>query len=84
MKHTFLSTTQVAKLLGISRIAVFKKIKGGHINAQKVGRNFVVDQDELPAILGTVLNKKKKHEIEIAVKKTAREYGQVLRLLATE
>jgi len=38
----FFTTSEYAKKLGISRVAVFKKIKSGVINAQKMGRNFVI------------------------------------------
>lgn len=43
----YYSTTQVAKILGISRIAVFKNIKSGKIRAQKVGRNYIINVDDL-------------------------------------
>lgn len=78
------STNEVAKLLGISRVAVFKKIKSGEIRAKKIGRNFVIDEKDLPEILGAVLTKKKKQDIEKAVEKTIREYGETLKLLGQE
>ncbi|MBU1255895.1 helix-turn-helix domain-containing protein [Patescibacteria group bacterium] len=77
----FLTTTELAKLLGISRIAVFKKIKKGEIKAEKIGRNFVIHKKDLGIILGKVLSKKDKLEIEKAVKKVIKEYGETLRLL---
>lgn len=43
----FVSTGELAKILGISRIAVFKKIKKGEIRAVKVGRNFVIKRRDL-------------------------------------
>ena len=79
-----ITTTELAKILGISRIAVFKRIKRGQIKAIRVGRNFVIPRDSLPEVLGQVLSKKNKMEIETAVKKTVREYGQTLRLLGNE
>lgn len=80
----FLSTGEVAKLLGISRIAVFKKIKSGGIQAQKVGRNFVIPRKELPVLLGKALSEEKKKAIEEAVQKVVKEYGETLRLLGRE
>lgn len=77
----FLTTTELAELLGISRIAVFKKIKKGEIKAEKIGRNFVIHKKDLGIILGKVLSKKDKLEIEKAVKKVIKEYGETLRLL---
>ena len=79
-----ITTAELAKILGISRIAVFKRIKRGQIKAIRVGRNFVIPKDSLPEVLGQVLSKKNKREIETAVKKTIREYGQTLRLLGNE
>ena len=84
MGKGFLSTTEVALLLGISRQAVFKKIKAGEIKAKKVGRNFVIEEKYLPEILGKTLTKAKKRAIEDAVKKTIREYGETLKLLGQE
>ncbi len=84
MDKNFLSTSEVAKLLGISRIAVFKKIKLGKIRAKKIGRNFAIAKNDLPEVLGVVLQNSKKQEIEEAVKKTVKEYGETLKLLGKE
>lgn len=43
----FYTTAELAKLLGISRIAVFNKIKKGDIKAQKMGRNFVIYKKDI-------------------------------------
>ena len=80
----FLSTSELAKMLGISRIAVFKKIKKGEIKATKIGRNFVIDKKDLGGILGNALNSVQKNEIDNAVMKTIREYGETLKLLGKE
>ena len=79
----FLSTTELAKILGISRIAVYNKIKKGKIKAVRVGRNFVIDKKELGKILEKKLTEKQKIEIERAVEKTVKEYGETLKLLGT-
>lgn len=79
-----LSTTQVAKLLGISRIAVFKKIKSGKLKAEKIGRNYFIDRNDLGGIFQTFLSEKAKKEIERAVQKTVKEYGQALKQLGNE
>lgn len=46
----FYTTKELAEILGISRVAVFKKIKSGNIKAQKVGRNFVVFKKDIDGI----------------------------------
>ncbi|MDO8742965.1 MAG: helix-turn-helix domain-containing protein [Candidatus Azambacteria bacterium] len=81
MEEELLSTSEVAKILGISRIAVFKKIKLGKIKAKKVGRNFVINKSDLGDILGGKLTSRGKEEIEKAVKKTIQEYGETLKML---
>jgi excisionase family DNA binding protein len=77
----FLSTSDLARLLGISRIAVFKRIKKGEIKAQKVGRNFVIDKKELGGILEDSLSVREKRVVDRAVDKTVKEYGETLKLL---
>jgi len=46
-KKEFLSTSQLAKLLKISRVSVLKRIWKGNIKAIKVGRNFVVQRKDV-------------------------------------
>ena len=74
----FLSTTQVAALLGISRISVFNKIKKGEIKAIKVGRNYIIETDD---VIGENLTEEEKRNISVAVDRTVSEYGEVLRKL---
>jgi excisionase family DNA binding protein len=78
-----MSTTELANILGISRIAIFKKIKKGQIKAVKVGRSYAISPKDVPYLSGET-SKEKKHIIEQAVKKTVSEYGEVLRLLGRE
>ena len=80
----FLSTIELAKILGISRVTVFKKIKAGEIKAQKVGRNFVISRKDLPSVLGVVVNEEQKKNINKAVKRAVQQYGETFRLLGQE
>ena len=84
MGKEHLSTSEIAKILGISRISVFKKIKSGEIKAEKRGRNYIIKKSDLSQVLGTVLSEDKKRLIESAVNKTVNEYGETLRLLGRE
>lgn len=77
----FYTVLEVAKMLGISRIAVFKKIKSGELRAKKIGRNFAFAKNEVEAILGKSLSRDQKKVIDRAVEKTMAEYGQTLKLL---
>ncbi len=80
----YFSIPELARLLGISRIAVHKKVKKGEIRAVRIGRNYAIPKDRLADILGKALKEDDKKEIDRAVKKTVREYGEVLRLLGNE
>jgi|SRR3989344_6777135 len=79
-----LSTAEVAKILGISRIAVFKKIQSGDIKAKKIGRNYIIESADLSAVLGVFLSPERKKEIEKSVDKTVKEYGEALKMLGKE
>jgi len=79
----YFSTTEVGRLLGISRVAVLKKVKAGKIKAVRVGRTFVIDRKDLGGILGESLSREDELMIDRAVKKTIKEYGETLRLLGT-
>ena len=83
-KEKYLSVAQLAKILGISRIAVYKKIIKGEIEAFKIGRSFVIPKEELGKILGEVLTKKQKKIIDKGIEKTIKEYGETLKLLGQE
>jgi excisionase family DNA binding protein len=83
-KKELLSTAEVAKILGISRIAVFKKIKSGEIKAERIGRSFVVHRDDILEIAGRILGDEKKKAIENSIDKTLADYGEAIRLLGKE
>ncbi len=75
-----LSTTQVAEILGISRFAVFQRIKRESLLAKKIGRNYLVRYGDL---MGN-LSEKDKQRIEQAVKQAIEEYGETFKLLGKE
>lgn len=79
-----ITTTELADILGISRIAVFNKIKRGQINAIRIGRNYVIPLKTLSNALGKTISENQKKEIEEAVKKTVKDYGDILKLLGME
>ncbi|OGN09351.1 MAG: hypothetical protein A3J46_04820 [Candidatus Yanofskybacteria bacterium RIFCSPHIGHO2_02_FULL_41_11] len=79
-----ISTTELAKLLGISRIAVFKRIKSGKLEAKKIGRAYYINRNDLPAVLGTVVSNKNKKDINEAISKAVKQYGETFRLLGKE
>lgn len=78
------STTELAKMLGISRIAVFKRIKSGKLRANKIGRSFYIARKDLPEVLGIAVGDKEKKNINEAVAKAVKQYGETFRLLGRE
>jgi excisionase family DNA binding protein len=83
-KNEFMTIPQLAKILGISRIAVYNKVKTGEIKAIRIGRNYAINIKDIVDIIGQELLKKDKEEIDRAVTKTVAEYGEVLKLLGRE
>lgn len=75
---------ELAKLLGVSRIAVFKKIQSGKIKAFKVGKNYVIPIEEFMNAVGTFISEDKKDEINSIVKIAVKKYGKALDLLGAE
>lgn len=80
----YLTTAQAAKLLGITRVAVFYRIKNGSLNAKKIGRNFAIPNEELTGESGAPLNEEEKKILDKGVVRTVKEYGETLRLLGKE
>jgi excisionase family DNA binding protein len=83
MKNKLLSTTEVAKILNISRIAVFKKIAKGQLKAQKIGNRYLISSDQIGLSHGK-LNAKGKASIRKMVARVLDEYGDVIRKLGNE
>ena len=83
-KIKYLSTSDVAKILGISRVSVFNKIKAGLIPAEKIGRNYAVKAEDLTKALEGTLSEERKKDIDEAVKRIVKEYGETLKKLGRE
>ena len=84
----YLSIAQLAKILGISRIAVYKKVKKGQIKAIKIGKAFAIQKEyanrNLIDIVGSPLQEEEKKDIDKSVERTIKEYGEVLERLGRE
>ncbi|MDP3881049.1 MAG: helix-turn-helix domain-containing protein [bacterium] len=78
------STTELAKLLGISRQAVLKKIHSGELRARRVGRSFVINEKDLPSKVSKNLSPLEEELLDRAVDKTIKDYEETLRLLGKE
>lgn len=78
------SAPEIAKLLGVSRVAIFKKIRNGQIHAEKIGRNYIIPREEYEAILGLFVPERRKRDIENTVDRVIKKYGSALRKLGEE
>ena len=84
MKKNMYSTAEIANILHLSRIEVFRKIKAGKIKAEKIGRNYVIPHDSIEEILGETIGTHKKEEIEKVIDKAMKEYGETFKRLSKE
>lgn len=80
----YYSAPEIAKLLGVSRVAIFKKIRNGKIRAEKIGRNYIIPREEYEAILGLFVPEHRKRDIENIVERVFKKYGPALRKLGKE
>lgn len=84
VRAKYITIPQLAKLLGKSRIAVYKDVKSGKIAATKIGRNYAIADRDITAILGNEVSTQGKKRIDAAVRKTVKEYGELLKKLGKE
>lgn len=79
-----IGTTELAKLLGVSRIAVHKQIKSGKITASKSGRNYRINSSSLPILTEQALSSSATINIQKSVTRTVKQYREALELLGKE
>ena len=84
MKTKYLSIPQAAKLMGESRISVYKKVVSGKIKADKIGRNYAINEKYIKYSTGESLGSGPKKIIDRAVAKAVKVYGETLRKLGRE
>lgn len=83
MKKYF-TIPEAAKLMGISRIALYKQVKAGKVQAERTGKIYMLASDDISEILGKKLSKKDVEKIDRAVDMIFKEYGEALKLLGKE
>ena len=74
----YISIPQLAEILGISRIAVYRKVKNGQIKAVRIGRNYAIPKKFISGLLGSELTAAHKRSLDRAIRRTVKEYGEVL------
>jgi len=80
----YFSIPEVAQLMGVSRIYIYALVKKGSIQAIRIGRNYAIPKKNIDVLLRSALSDKEKDSISKGVKKTIREYGDVLKKLGNE
>lgn len=76
--NQYISIPEMAKILGISRIAVYRKVKQGQIEAVRLGRNYAIPRKIVAPLLGRELTARDKRDLDRAVLRTVKEYREVL------
>lgn len=81
----YISTSAAAKVLKISRVSVFNKIKAGELKAEKIGRNYAIVATDLKK-MGSPFHSSENSSarIEKAVDRTVKQYKETLELLGRD
>ncbi len=82
LRNDYYTTSELAELMGVSRVTVFNMIKDGRLQAERIGKNYLIPKNALG--IHADLTDEQKHKITDAVEKTVKEYGEALKLLANE
>lgn len=83
-REDFLTIPEAAKLLGISRIAVYKQVVQGRIEGKKLGRNYLIYKHYIMHMAGHFLSDKDKRKIDMVVKQAFKQYGEAIKRLGQE
>lgn len=82
--NDFLTVKQLADILNVSRIAIFKKIKNGQLVAQKYGKTYLIPKNKLVGIINNDISEEEKTKIKKGVYKVIKDYGETLKMLGKE
>lgn len=82
-KRDLISVTEAAKILGLSRMHVVRKIQKGDIKAIRVGRAYAIDRNQLGGIFRHISDKERA-QVDRAVEKVLKKYGEVIKKLGAE
>lgn len=78
-KHV--TITELAKIMNLSRVQVFRKIKSGEIPAEKVGNIYIIPAEYASLYTGEMTARDEKM-IAKGVDRVVSQYGEVLKKLA--
>jgi len=80
----YITIPELAKFLGVSRIAIYNRVRKGQIPAAKIGKTYVITDRTIATILGREVTTEGRKLIDAAVRKTVQEYGEVLKKLGKD
>jgi len=81
----YFTTSEIAKLLKVSRITVFNHVKKGLIKASKVGKTYLISRGEVLRLVNSgQLTTERKEEIGREVDYIIEKYGKALKKLGEE
>lgn len=82
-EEEYISVAEAAAETGYSRIHIVRLIHAEKIKAKRIGRSFVVEKKSLPVIFGEI-SKNEEKEIDKAVDKVFKNYGDAIKKLGKE
>ena len=80
-RKPYVSVPQAAKILRKSRIAIYKQVKSGKVEAVRIGKNYMITKTSLKRMILNRTIKDIERDINHAVKKAIREFENVLELI---
>jgi len=83
-EKNYYTVKELADIMGLSRITIFKRIKAGKIKAEKIGRDYIIYKNDLKEMFSNNLTKDDKIIIKNALKIVLNEYGDTIRMLGKE
>ncbi len=80
-KDAYYSIPEYARLVDLSRIAIYKQVVKGKIKAIKIGKQYAIPANYFS---DSELTPEQTKEIDEAIKKTIRDFGKTLKMLGNE
>jgi len=76
-QQKFITVAEIARILGISRIAAFKKvhsgIKAGTITAIQKGRGYIIDKETLPEEVKQEIDNSQQEAVDVVLRKGSKQ-----------
>jgi excisionase family DNA binding protein len=83
-RRKYMTIPELANRMGVSRIAIYNRVRKGQIHAMKIGKTYIITDRTITDILAKKTSGRGKKRIDAAVHRTVQEYGEVLKKLGRE